>query len=75
MFNTVSIRCPFFLSTGQRVFNTLQSFMQNQYSKKEYTKVQIHNMFDFDLWDPSGHAANYKDNMFSLYKKGSRVWP
>lgn len=70
MFNQLSPGCPFFLPHGQRIFNTLQSFMRDQYWKHDYTEVQTPNLFDFDLWKQSGHAANYKDNMFCLEVEG-----
>lgn len=70
MFNTLSPGCPFFLPHGQRIFNTLQEFMRKQYWKYGYTEVQTPNMFDFDLWRQSGHAANYKENMYSLDVEG-----
>ncbi|CAN8072742.1 unnamed protein product [Agarophyton chilense] len=70
MFSQLSPGCPFFLPHGQRIFNTLQSFMREQYWKNDYVEVQTPNMFDFDLWVQSGHAANYKDNMYSLDVEG-----
>lgn len=70
MFNQLSPGCPFFLIHGQRIFNTLQEFMRKQYWRQGFTEVQTPNMFDFDLWMQSGHAANYKDNMFSLDVEG-----
>lgn len=66
MFSQLSPGCPFFLPHGQRIFNTLQEFLRKQYWKHDYTEVQTPNLFDFDLWVQSGHAANYKDNMYSL---------
>lgn len=70
MFHQLSPGCPFFLPHGQIIFNTLQEFMRKQYWKHHYTEVQTPNIFDFDLWVQSGHAANYKDNMYSLDVEG-----
>lgn len=70
MFNQLSPGCPFFLPHGQRVFNTLQDFIRDEYWKRGYVEVQTPNMFDFDLWNTSGHAANYRDNMFQLKVEG-----
>ncbi|PXF47498.1 putative threonine--tRNA ligase 1, cytoplasmic [Gracilariopsis chorda] len=70
MFSQLSPGCPFFLPHGQRIFNTLQAFMRDQYWKRDYVEVQTPNMFDFELWVQSGHAANYKDNMYSLEVEG-----
>lgn len=70
LFNQLSPGSPFFLPHGQRIFNTLQAFMREQYWKHDFTEVQTPNLFDFDLWTQSGHAANYKDNMFSVEVEG-----
>lgn len=71
MFSQLSPGCPFFLPHGQRIFNTLQEFLRKQYWKQGYMEVQTPNIFDFDLWVQSGHAANYKENMYSLDVEGS----
>lgn len=70
MFSQLTPGCPFFLPHGQRIFNTLQEFLRKQYWKHDYSEVQTPNIFDFDLWVQSGHAANYKDNMYSLDVEG-----
>lgn len=70
LFSGLSPGSPFFLPHGQRVFNTLQEFMRKQYWRHNYTEVQTPNLFDFDLWVQSGHAANYKENMFALDVEG-----
>lgn len=70
MFNQLSPGCPFFLPNGQRIFNRLQTFLRGEYWRRGYEEVQTPNMFDFDLWHTSGHAANYKENMFQLQVEG-----
>ena len=71
MFSPLSPGCAFFLPHGQRIFNTLMDFMRDQYWVRGYTEVQTPNIFDFKLWETSGHAANYKDNMFVLNVEGA----
>jgi threonyl-tRNA synthetase len=70
MFHPLSPGCPFLLPYGQRIFNTLAAFLKDEYWKRGYQEVQTPNMFDFELWNTSGHAANYKDNMFQLEVEG-----
>jgi threonyl-tRNA synthetase len=70
MFHPLSPGCPFLLTHGQRIFNTLQQFLRKEYWKRGYQEVQTPNLFDFDLWETSGHAANYRDNMFQLVVEG-----
>ncbi len=71
MFSPLSPGCAFFLPHGQRIFNTLMDFVREQYWRRGYTEVQTPNLFDFKLWETSGHAANYKDNMFVLDVEGA----
>ena len=40
--------------------------MRELYWKYEYDEVVTPNIFNFDLWHTSGHAAHYKENMFSF---------
>uniref|UniRef100_A0A7N0T8G6 threonine--tRNA ligase n=1 Tax=Kalanchoe fedtschenkoi TaxID=63787 RepID=A0A7N0T8G6_KALFE len=54
----------FFLPHGARVYNKLQDFIRSQYWQRGYEEVKSPNMFNMQLWETSGHAANYKENMF-----------
>ncbi|CAM8916117.1 unnamed protein product [Rhodiola kirilowii] len=54
----------FFLPHGARVYNKLQEFIRSQYWKRGYEEVKSPNMYNMQLWETSGHAANYKENMF-----------
>lgn len=40
--------------------------VQDKYWEYEYDEVITPNMFNFALWEQSGHAAHYRDNMFAL---------
>ncbi|KAK3011055.1 hypothetical protein RJ639_012465 [Escallonia herrerae] len=63
-FHPLSPGSCFFLPHGSRVCNKLLEFMRNQYWKRGYEEVWTPNMFNMQLWETSGHAANYKENMF-----------
>ncbi|KAK9276514.1 hypothetical protein L1049_006048 [Liquidambar formosana] len=54
----------FFLPHGTRVYNKLMEFIRAQYRERGYQEVLSPNMFNMQLWETSGHAANYKENMF-----------
>ncbi|ESQ32198.1 hypothetical protein EUTSA_v10003725mg [Eutrema salsugineum] len=56
----------FFLPLGTRVYNKLMEFIKEQYWKRGYTEVISPNMYNMNLWETSGHAANYKENMFTF---------
>ncbi|PON44620.1 Threonine-tRNA ligase, class IIa [Parasponia andersonii] len=54
----------FFLPLGTRIYNKLMEFIRNQYRERGYQEVLSPNMYNMQLWETSGHAANYKENMF-----------
>ncbi|XP_015894818.3 threonine--tRNA ligase, mitochondrial 1 [Ziziphus jujuba] len=54
----------FFLPLGTRVYNKLTQFIRDQYRERGYQEVISPNMYNMQLWETSGHAANYKENMF-----------
>ncbi|KAA8527336.1 hypothetical protein F0562_034949 [Nyssa sinensis] len=54
----------FFLPHGTRIYNKLMEFIRTQYRERGYEEVLSPNMYNMQLWETSGHAANYKDNMF-----------
>ncbi|CAK9326863.1 unnamed protein product [Citrullus colocynthis] len=54
----------FFLPHGARIYNKLMDFMRAQYRDRGYEEVLSPNMYNMQLWETSGHAANYKENMF-----------
>ncbi|KAB5544947.1 hypothetical protein DKX38_013059 [Salix brachista] len=56
----------FFLPHGTRVYNKLMQFIKNEYRRRGYEEVKSPNIFNMKLWETSGHAANYKENMFLL---------
>ncbi|TXG56339.1 hypothetical protein EZV62_017652 [Acer yangbiense] len=56
----------FFLPYGTRIYNKLVEFIKKQYLERGYQEVISPNMFNMKLWETSGHAANYKENMFLI---------
>ncbi|XP_024357785.1 threonine--tRNA ligase, mitochondrial 1 isoform X1 [Physcomitrium patens] len=65
-FHELSPGSCFFLPHGARIYNKLQAFIRDEYRKRGYEEVVSPNMFNMQLWETSGHAANYKDNMFTF---------
>ncbi|XAR64566.1 Threonine--tRNA ligase [Bertholletia excelsa] len=65
-FHPLSPGSCFFLPHGARVYNKLVEFIRNQYWKRGYEEVVSPNIYNMQLWETSGHAANYKENMFLL---------
>merc|ERR550537_1884316 len=63
-FDELSPGCCFWLPHGARIYNRLLVLMRQQYALRGYSEVLSPNMFSMDLWNISGHAAKYKENMF-----------
>nr|XP_010913364.1 threonine--tRNA ligase, mitochondrial 1 [Elaeis guineensis] len=63
-FHPLSPGSCFFLPHGTRIYNKLMEFLRVQYRDRGYQEVLTPNMYNMQLWETSGHAANYKDNMF-----------
>ncbi|WVZ59396.1 hypothetical protein U9M48_009542 [Paspalum notatum var. saurae] len=63
-FHPLSPGSCFFLPHGARIYNKLMDFMRQQYRDRGYQEVLSPNIYNMQLWETSGHAANYKDNMF-----------
>lgn len=65
-FHHLSPGSCFFLPHGTRIYNTLVDFIREKYWEYEYEEVVTPNIFNFALWETSGHSAHYRDNMFSF---------
>ncbi|KAJ0965874.1 hypothetical protein J5N97_027012 [Dioscorea zingiberensis] len=63
-FHPLSPGSCFFLPHGTRIYNKLMEFMRAQYWERGYQEVLTPNIYNMQLWETSGHAANYKENMF-----------
>ncbi|MQL93392.1 hypothetical protein Taro_026027 [Colocasia esculenta] len=65
-FHPLSPGSCFFLPHGTRIYNKLMEFIRVQYRERGYQEVITPNMYNMQLWETSGHAANYKENMFTF---------
>ncbi|ORE09732.1 threonyl-tRNA synthetase [Rhizopus microsporus var. microsporus] len=65
-FHEYSPGSAFMLPHGARIYNSLMNLIKDEYMKRGFTEVITPNMFNMKLWNQSGHAAKYKENMFSL---------
>ena len=48
----------------------MMEVIRRQYLVRNYTEVITPNMFNLKLWETSGHAAKYKENMFCFPIEG-----
>lgn len=65
-FHTLSPGSCFWMPHGARVYNKLCDFIRKQYWKRGYQEVITPNIFNLQLWEISGHAQHYKENMFTF---------
>ncbi|XP_020866244.1 LOW QUALITY PROTEIN: probable threonine--tRNA ligase, cytoplasmic [Arabidopsis lyrata subsp. lyrata] len=56
----------FFHEHGAIVYNKLMELIKKEYKKRGYKEVMTPNMYNMKLWATSGHAQNYKKNMFTF---------
>uniref|UniRef100_A0A0D9X2N7 Probable threonine--tRNA ligase, cytoplasmic n=1 Tax=Leersia perrieri TaxID=77586 RepID=A0A0D9X2N7_9ORYZ len=63
-FHPLSPGSCFFLPHGAIIYNKLMDFLRQQYRDRGYQEVLSPNIYNMQLWETSGHAANYKENMF-----------
>lgn len=69
-FHTLSPGSAFWMPHGARIYNRLIEFIRKQYWVRGYEEVISPNIFNLDLWNISGHAQHYKDNMFVFDVEG-----
>lgn len=69
-FDELSPGSCFFLPHGTRLYNKLIETIRSEYWKRNYMEVVTPNMYNLKLWETSGHAAKYKENMFCFPIEG-----
>ncbi len=69
-FHQLSPGSCFWLPHGARIYNKLIEFIRNQYWQRGYQEVITPNIFNLNLWEISGHAQHYKENMFVFDVEG-----
>uniref|UniRef100_A0A7S0E3V0 Probable threonine--tRNA ligase, cytoplasmic n=1 Tax=Hanusia phi TaxID=3032 RepID=A0A7S0E3V0_9CRYP len=69
-FHELSPGSAFWLPHGARIYNKLVDFIRSEYFKRGYQEVITPNVYNLKLWEISGHAAHYKENMFIFNVEG-----
>ena len=49
---------------GWQLWQTVEQYMRDKLSREGYKEIRTPMMMDSNLWERSGHAANYRENMF-----------
>lgn len=71
-FHPLSPGSAFWLPYGARINQTLVTFMREQYRTRGFQEVITPNLFNMNLWEISGHAKHYADDMFSFDVEGQK---
>ncbi|GLE01024.1 hypothetical protein PINS_up009837 [Pythium insidiosum] len=69
-FHQLSPGSGFWLPHGAAIYFKLLKFIRAQYRARGYTEVITPNVFNMELWNISGHAQHYKENMFVFDVEG-----
>ena len=51
---------------GWTVYQAIEQYMREQQRLRDYKEIKTPQLVDFSLWERSGHAAKYKEDMFTL---------
>ncbi|NLC54654.1 MAG: threonine--tRNA ligase [Erysipelothrix sp.] len=65
MMSDYAVGHPFFLNNGMILRNELEKFWYDEHTKENYEFIKTPVMLSQELWEKSGHWANYKDNMYT----------
>ncbi|XP_014670263.1 PREDICTED: threonine--tRNA ligase, cytoplasmic-like [Priapulus caudatus] len=65
-FHELSPGSCFFMPRGAHIYNTLVSFIKDEYWARGFQEVITPNMYNSKLWETSGHWQHYADHMFSF---------
>jgi threonyl-tRNA synthetase len=60
----------FWHAKGWTIYQTIAQYMREQQRLRNYQEINTPQLVDFSLWERSGHAAKYSDDMFSLESDG-----
>ena len=65
MMSEYAMGMPFFLPNGMILRNLLENFWYEEHTKEDYQFIKTPIMMSRELWETSGHWANYKENMYT----------
>ena len=51
---------------GWSIYNTIEKFMREKQVEQGYQEIKTPQIVDFSLWEKSGHADKFGDDMFTL---------
>ena len=64
---------PFWHPKGWTLYQTIQEYMKQKQQNHDYLEIRTPQLVDYSLWEKSGHAAKFSDEMFSV-ESDSRMY-
>ncbi len=62
----------FWHDKGWTIYQAIEQYMREQQRLRDYKEINTPELVDFSLWERSGHADKYSDDMFSLESDGRK---
>jgi len=59
----------FWHPAGWSIYNTIESYMREAQRQHGYQEIKTPQIVDFSLWQRSGHADKFGDDMFALHSE------
>ncbi|NHC03599.1 threonine--tRNA ligase [Acinetobacter sp. 187] len=59
----------FWHANGWTIYQVLEQYMRKVQQDNGYQEIKTPQIVDFSLWEKSGHAANYAENMFTTHSE------
>ncbi|ALH94299.1 threonine--tRNA ligase [Acinetobacter equi] len=59
----------FWHPNGWTIYQVLEQYMRKVQQENGYLEIKTPQIVDFSLWEKSGHAANYAENMFTTHSE------
>ena len=57
---------PFWHPNGWTMYQVIQDYMQQVQADNDYKEIKTPQLVDYSLWEKSGHASKFADEMFSV---------
>ncbi|MCV6603836.1 MAG: threonine--tRNA ligase, partial [Porticoccaceae bacterium] len=51
---------------GWTIYKTIEQYMRDKQNRRGYKEIKTPQLVDFSLWERSGHASKFGDDMFAL---------
>lgn len=60
----------FWHDKGWSIYKTIENYMREKLRARDYKEINTPQVVDFSLWEKSGHASKFGDDMFTVQSEG-----